>query len=139
MMWVFAVLIVGVMGVIAMLAAGRGEPMGRAYDDRPDVLVPADRPLTAADLRRVRFPLALRGYRMGDVDALLARLAAELEAGEPETRPREQGPDQGPPPHPSAARPADPAADPVVDPVVDPVEDPPTDADTPGPSSGAGR
>jgi DivIVA domain-containing protein len=27
----------------------------------------------------VRFPLALRGYRMSDVDALLARLATELE------------------------------------------------------------
>lgn len=80
MMWVFAVLVVAVMGVIAMLAAGRGEPMTPAYDDRPDVLAPADRPIAADDLRRIRFPLALRGYRMTDVDALLSRLAAELEA-----------------------------------------------------------
>ncbi|MEZ0578625.1 DivIVA domain-containing protein [Nocardioides sp. MH1] len=79
MMWVFAVLIVLAMGGIALLAAGRGEPMKPAYDDRPDARVPADRPLEPEDLRRVRFSLALRGYRMSEVDALLARLAAEQE------------------------------------------------------------
>ena len=79
MMWVFAVLIVLAMGGIALLAAGRGEPMKPAYDDRPDARVPEDRPITADDLRRVRFSLALRGYRMSEVDALLARLAHEQE------------------------------------------------------------
>lgn len=79
MMWLFAVLIVLVMGAIAMVAAGRGGSMDRAYDDRPDLALPADRPLTAEDLRTVRFPLALRGYRMSEVDALLARLATERE------------------------------------------------------------
>lgn len=79
MMWVFAVLIVLAMGGIAMLAAGRGEPMQPAYDDRPDALVPSDRSITADDLRRVRFSLAFRGYRMSEVDALLARLAMERE------------------------------------------------------------
>jgi DivIVA domain-containing protein len=80
MMWVFAVLIVLAMGVVAMLAAGRGEPMTPVYDDRPDALVPADRPIGPDDLRRVRFSLALRGYRMSEVDALLSRLAAEMES-----------------------------------------------------------
>jgi DivIVA domain-containing protein len=79
MMWVFAVLVVLAMGAIAMLAAGRGQPMAPAYDDRPDSRVPADRPLTGRDLRAVRFPLALRGYRMAEVDALLERLASELD------------------------------------------------------------
>ena len=79
MMWVFAILIVFAMGGIAMVAAGRGEPMMPAYDDRPDARVPQDRPITADDLRRVRFSLALRGYRMSEVDALLARLAHEQE------------------------------------------------------------
>ena len=79
MMWLFAVLIVLVMGAIAMIAAGRGGAMDAAYDDRPDLVLPTDRPLTADDLRTVRFPLALRGYRMSDVDALLARLATERE------------------------------------------------------------
>lgn len=82
MMWIFAIAVVLLLGVIALLAAGRGEPMADAYDDRPDAVVPADRPLRAEDLRRVRFPLAFRGYRMAEVDALLARLGTELEQRE---------------------------------------------------------
>jgi DivIVA domain-containing protein len=79
MMWLFAVLIVLVMGGVAMVASGRGGSMAPAYDDRPDLALPGDRPLTAQDLRTVRFPLAVRGYRMSDVDEVLARLATELE------------------------------------------------------------
>lgn len=79
MMWVFAVLIVLAMGGVAMLAAGHGEPMAPAYDDRPDALVPADRRIEAGDLRTIRFSLAFRGYRMSEVDALLTRMAAEME------------------------------------------------------------
>ncbi|MDN4160242.1 DivIVA domain-containing protein [Nocardioides abyssi] len=78
-MWFFAVLVVLLMGGIAAVAAGRGTPMGEAEPDRLAVDLPTDRPLTAEDLRRVRFPLALRGYRMADVDALLDRLAREQE------------------------------------------------------------
>jgi len=83
MMWVFAVLIVLAMGGVAMLAAGHGEPMAPAYDDRPDALVPASRAIAADDLRKVRFSLAFRGYRMAEVDALLARLASEMEGRVP--------------------------------------------------------
>ena len=79
MMWLFAVLIVLAMAGVAMVASGRGGSMAPAYDDRPDLGLPVDRPLAAQDLRTVRFPLALRGYRMSDVDAVLARLATELE------------------------------------------------------------
>jgi DivIVA domain-containing protein len=79
MMWLFAVLVVLVMAGIAMVASGRGGSMAPAYDDRPDLALPTDRALEAQDLRTVRFPLALRGYRMSDVDAVLARLATELE------------------------------------------------------------
>lgn len=79
MMWFFAILVVLAMGGVALLAAGRGAPLARVYDDRPDALVPSDGPLRGADLRRVRFSLALRGYRMSEVDALLDRLAAQLE------------------------------------------------------------
>ncbi len=56
--------------------------MTPAYDDRPDVTVPRDVRLAPEDLRRVRFSLAFRGYRMSEVDALLDRLAGELEADE---------------------------------------------------------
>jgi DivIVA domain-containing protein len=82
MMWLFAVLLVLAMGGIAVVAAGRGSPMTPAYDDRPDVTVPRDVRLAPEDLRRVRFSLAFRGYRMSEVDALLDRLAGELEADE---------------------------------------------------------
>lgn len=79
MIWVFAVLLVLAMGGVAMFAAGRGAPLARVYDDRPDALVPSDRPLGPEDLRRVRFSIAFRGYRMSEVDALLDRLATEQE------------------------------------------------------------
>jgi len=82
MMWFFAVLVVLVMGGVAAVAAGRGAPMSDAYDDRPDALVPVDGPLRAEHLRRVRFSLAFRGYRMSEVDALLDRLARQLDLGE---------------------------------------------------------
>ena len=77
MMWFFASLVVLLLGAIAVVAAGKGAPLAEEYDDRPDALVPADRPLTSDDLRRVRFSIAFRGYRMSEVDALLARLAEE--------------------------------------------------------------
>jgi DivIVA domain-containing protein len=84
MMWFFAILVVLVMGGVAAVASGRGTPMSEAYDDRPDALVPAAGPLGADDLRRVRFSLGFRGYRMSEVDALLDRLARQLdEAAEP--------------------------------------------------------
>jgi len=79
MTWFFAILIVLVMGVIAVVASGRGGSMAETYDDRPDARVQADGPLAAVDLRRVRFSTAFRGYRMSEVDALLDRLCAELD------------------------------------------------------------
>jgi DivIVA domain-containing protein len=86
MMWFFAILIVLALGGIAVVASGRGTPMAPAYDDASDALVPAAGPISADDLRRIRFPLAFRGYRMAEVDALLQRLAEEkdeLGAGVP--------------------------------------------------------
>jgi DivIVA domain-containing protein len=83
MTWFFAILVVAAIGGVAVVAAGRGGSMAETYDDRPDARVPADGPLTSADLRQVRFSTALRGYRMSEVDALVDRLAAELEPGAP--------------------------------------------------------
>ena len=79
MTWLFAVLVVLLLGGVAVVAAGKGTPLAEEFDDRPDAVVPADRPLGAEDLRKVRFSIALRGYRMSEVDALLARLADEQE------------------------------------------------------------
>lgn len=78
MMWFFAILIVALIGAAFVVASGRGGAMAEAYDDRPDVRVQADGPLTANDLRRVRFTTAFRGYRASEVDALLNRLAQQL-------------------------------------------------------------
>jgi DivIVA domain-containing protein len=81
-MWFFAILVVLVMGGVAALGAGRGAPMAPAYDDRPDALVPKDGPLRAEHVRKVRFSLAFRGYRMSEVDALLDRVARQLDLAE---------------------------------------------------------
>ena len=80
MMWFFALLIVLLMGAVAVVASGSGDTMSEEYDDRPDVRVQADGPLTAQDLRNVRFTTALRGYRASEVDTLIARLVKQLEA-----------------------------------------------------------
>lgn len=96
MTWVFAILLVLALGGIAVVASGRGTPMADAYDDRPDAVVPATGPLRADDLRRVRFSLAFRGYRMSEVDALLDRLATEREDADREEAPAvEDPPDAG--------------------------------------------
>ena len=95
-MWLFAILVVLALGGVAVVAAGKGEPMAPTYVDRPDVTVPADR-LDGEDLRRVRFSLAFRGYRMSEVDALLDRLADERDAARAAPRDgREDGPHDAP-------------------------------------------
>ncbi|MGI8882275.1 MAG: DivIVA domain-containing protein [Jatrophihabitans sp.] len=59
-------------------------PQGRilspvvAADSIPDGL-PVDGALTADDVTKIRLPVALRGYRMVETDAILDRLASELE------------------------------------------------------------
>lgn len=79
MSWFFAVLIVLLIGAVAVVASGRGEALGPAYDDRADVSLPAEGPIGADDLRALRFNTAVRGYRASEVDALLDRLAAQLD------------------------------------------------------------
>src|SRR4051812_40981701 len=86
-MWFFAILVVLVMGGVAPMAACRAAPNTPAYDDRRDALRPKGGPLRVEDLRGVRFSLAFRGYRMSEVDALLDRVARELEDAEVEPAP----------------------------------------------------
>jgi DivIVA domain-containing protein len=93
MTWFFAVLVVLLMGAVAVVAAGAGGSMAEVYDDRPDSRVQADGPLTAEDLRTVRFTTALRGYRMSEVDALLERLAFELDEARRGQRPQPARPE----------------------------------------------
>ena len=92
--------VLAVLGVLAVLlvaglvATREGEVLRDAPPDRADPDLPDDGPLRAGDLERVRFGMALRGYRMAEVDALLDRLAAELRAREP--RGTAEPPDAGP-------------------------------------------
>jgi DivIVA domain-containing protein len=79
MEWFIAAVVIVALGVAAVVAAGGGgemarEPMRDYY--RADL--PLDRPLTAAEVGRVKFAVTLRGYSMAQVDDLLDRLAAEI-------------------------------------------------------------
>lgn len=71
-------LLAAVLFGVAAVAAGRGDALADAPRDAADLGLPSDRPLLAADLENVRFPMAVRGYRMAAVDETLDRLAVEL-------------------------------------------------------------
>lgn len=75
---VLAVLAV-VFGVGAFLT-GRAEGLSDEPQDLASVGIPRDRAMTADDVASLRFALALRGYRMDEVDDALDRLAAEIAA-----------------------------------------------------------
>jgi DivIVA domain-containing protein len=77
-MWFFALVVVLLIGAVAVVASGRWGAMSEAYDDRPEVLVPARHALTADDIESSRFAVGVRGYRMDEVDALLERVAREV-------------------------------------------------------------
>lgn len=81
MIWFWVVVLVVVIGAVAVVAAGRGDAMADVYEDRPDMALERGRRVTAADVRAVRFTTAVRGYRMDEVDAFVARMEAELLAG----------------------------------------------------------
>jgi DivIVA domain-containing protein len=66
-----------VIGVAAVVATRDDGLLAPAPPDRADVVLP-ERRLGADDVTGLRFGLALRGYRMAEVDRVLDRLAAEL-------------------------------------------------------------
>jgi DivIVA domain-containing protein len=79
MQWFLAVVLVAILGVAAMAAAGRmGELSRDPVRDTYRQDLPSERPLSAADLQGLRFGITLRGYAMGQVDDLLDRLTAEI-------------------------------------------------------------
>ena len=76
--------VLGVLGALVVLfivaaVAVRDEPLlAEAPPDGREPELPTSRPLLADDLEAVRFDMVVRGYRMGQVDAVLDRVAAEL-------------------------------------------------------------
>jgi DivIVA domain-containing protein len=61
------------------LLLGRGETQPPAETDRSPVELPDDRPVVADDVRALRISVALRGYRMTEVDWLLDQFAQTLD------------------------------------------------------------
>jgi DivIVA domain-containing protein len=121
----------------AMAIVGRaGTDPGATVDAGDDGL--PDGPVDAADLPRLRLGLALRGYRMAEVDAFVDRVAAELDrrdalirelGGDPHAEPR---PVPVPVPEPGAG-PDEHAADAVPTADLASLDDP-----APGPAPGHG-
>ena len=81
----FVLVVLGIVAVavglffVATTIFGPGEPPQPAGEALASPL-PDDRDIRADDLRAATFPVTVRGYRMADVDALLDRLARQLEA-----------------------------------------------------------
>ncbi|MBA2560066.1 MAG: DivIVA domain-containing protein [Propionibacteriales bacterium] len=96
MLWLWVVVVVVLIGIVTVVAVGSGDSLAEVYDDRPDRALPAGRPLTADDLADIRFTTAVRGYRMDEVDALVARMRADLLARET-SRDGDDGPDAAAP------------------------------------------
>jgi DivIVA domain-containing protein len=78
------VIVVGALILIAfaVVLSLLGDTLEPEPTDRPDLGLPADRPLTSADVPRLKFRTGLRGYRMEDVDAAFAGLTEALAIAE---------------------------------------------------------
>lgn len=72
-------LVAGVGFGVAAFVLDRTAGLAVVEPDGVSRLLPQGRRATAADVRGVRFDIAVRGYRMAQVDAVLQRLSAELE------------------------------------------------------------
>lgn len=83
MVWAIGILVVIVIGLAMLAATGRLGEMPEQLDDRPGPDLPVGQ-LTGADVRNVKFAVTTRGYSMEQVDALLERLAAQMDAPTPE-------------------------------------------------------
>ncbi|MFF8368799.1 DivIVA domain-containing protein [Streptomyces lydicus] len=80
MFWFLLIAMVVVVAAVTLVVVGGGDG-GGLRDSEPDRLydpLPEDRPVARADVDAVRLPVAVRGYRMDDVDDVLDRLGAEL-------------------------------------------------------------
>jgi DivIVA domain-containing protein len=78
----FYLVIAAVIGLVvfflAVLVFGRGEQMA-PLDPRTSPAELPDHDIDSEDVRKIRFALALRGYRMSDVDWTLERLGQQID------------------------------------------------------------
>lgn len=100
-------LVLAILAVVAVVAAGYGDRLRDAAPERPDLTLP-EGTLRGADVDRLEFTLALRGYRQEEVDEALDRLASQLRehdariaelsarlSGSPDPSGQAEGVDQG--------------------------------------------
>ncbi|MFB7474875.1 DivIVA domain-containing protein [Kitasatospora sp. NPDC056184] len=78
MFWVIVAAMAVVVGGAALVALGGGGSLPEAVQDRISARLPQDRRLDQGDVEALRLPMAVRGYRMDEVDDVLDRLGAEL-------------------------------------------------------------
>lgn len=76
----FMIAAITAVAVVALLAVGRLGELPEVDADRAPLALPVDRPMDRADVDGVRFAVGMRGYRMDEVDDVLDRLAAEVDA-----------------------------------------------------------
>ncbi|KGH45439.1 cell division protein DivIVA [Modestobacter caceresii] len=72
-------LVGGLLFLGASLLLGRGETQPPAEPERSPVQLPEGRAVVADDVRALRISVAVRGYRMTEVDWLLDQLASVLD------------------------------------------------------------
>ncbi|MFI5777897.1 DivIVA domain-containing protein [Nocardia sp. NPDC051570] len=118
------VLIVGLVAALLFLVAsavfGRGEELGPLPEGTTTTMLPAE-DIGGVDVRALRFQQVLRGYKAGEVDWALTRLAAridELEVQLAQVRGEQSAPppDNGQaPPIPQVQTPAQLVEDPHAD------------------------
>ncbi|MFD6529971.1 DivIVA domain-containing protein [Streptomyces sp. NPDC060184] len=63
---------------LAVVGGGDRTVLQDTAPEFPTDPLPVTRPLVTADIEHLRLPMAVRGYRMADVDEALDRVAAEL-------------------------------------------------------------
>ncbi len=69
-----------ILALTGALVVGRSGGLEDESADAPPFTLPPGR-LSVAELRALRLPMAVRGYRMAEVDALLGRLTDQLDDG----------------------------------------------------------
>ncbi|WP_037889700.1 DivIVA domain-containing protein [Streptomyces sp. NRRL S-87] len=80
MFWFLLIALVVVVTGVTLAVVGGGEQavLPEAEPERIADGLPPARPVARADIEALRLPVAARGYRMAEVDDVLARLGAEL-------------------------------------------------------------